>query len=448
MNWHGSTNTSIIESRVGILLESAAAAMAAIIAANQNTAGVTASAEGAQITLTYLGMPGSNGNRVGVYGTVFGTGTESWSPAARLFSGGLSPRRWRIELDFANLLDISGALVPTKNVRKMRWTWAADLQDTDFCRSEFSVDVSNWSVTGENLVYSVPGAGSRRIEDDSADVSYNGPWSVDHGNYSGGSIRWTTQPGARMHCSYLANQAHSLWLGTRMSATAGKISIQVDNAAPVAIDLNLAGEDVLVRLPLGAYAGLTQHCVTMTHTGSIDTSVYFDFLEIVYPTDQLPEFGNLQQTTLATDWDTDHSIAIAPERTSWLLEKLGFQGRANHYAGAMWFYELCRPGHNYASGTITFSGTPVFGKTTQVTLDATPLQHLNLIGDTADSIAKCFELIINAGSTGVRASSQGAVLTIRSRTMGIAGNAIGLGAQTNCSYISCGAQRPDALGRG
>ena len=42
----------------------------------------------------------------------------------------------------------------------------------------------------------------------------------------------------------------------------------------------------------------------------------------------------MEQMTLATDWDTDHSLAIAAERTAWLMQKLGFCGRANHYAGA------------------------------------------------------------------------------------------------------------------
>src|ERR1019366_6730329 len=72
--------------------------------------------------------------------------------------------------------------------------------------------------------------------------------------------------------------------------------------------------------------------------------------------------------------------------------------------GVMWFYELQRQGHNYASGTVTFSGQPEFalGKKTQVFLGGpTPIEHIHLIGDTAESIATCFALLINAGSTGV-----------------------------------------------
>ncbi len=226
----------------------------------------------------------------------------------------------------------------------MRWTWAADLQDRDFARSDFAVTVSNWSVTGSNLLYSVAGAGSRRIEDDAPEVSFDGAWSSAHGNYSGGSIRWTTTPGARVRCSYQANEPHTLLLGTRKAEGAGKISVRVDGGAPIIFDLQLAAEDFLVRIPLGTMSGQATHAVTVTHIGAVGTSVYLDFLEIAYPSTQLPDFDATDQITLATDWDTDHSISLAAERTSWLIEKLGFRGRANHYVGAMWFTTRTLPG--------------------------------------------------------------------------------------------------------
>ena len=142
-------------------------ALAALITANQTTGAVTATSSGNQIVLTYLGMPGANGNRVGVYGTVHGACTESWAPAWAMFNGGTSPTSWQVNLDFGSLTDLNGAPVPATNIRKLRWTWAADPQTAGFQRSEFSVAVSQWTVTGTNLIYSVAGPGTRRIEDDS-----------------------------------------------------------------------------------------------------------------------------------------------------------------------------------------------------------------------------------------------------------------------------------------
>jgi hypothetical protein len=419
----------------GDTLTVAAQALASVITANQAACGVTATASGAQITLTYIGAPGTNGNRVGVYGTVHGAGTETWSPSSAMFTGGVAPTQWQVNLDFSNLHDVNGVLVPTSSIRKMRWTWAADLQLGNFARSEFSVVVTNWVVSGSRLQYSVAGPGSRRIEDDATDLSYTGSWTEGRGNFSGGSIRSTTTPGAKVTCTYQANATHWLYLGTRRADGGGQVTVQVDGGSPVAFGLQLPGEDVLVRIPIGQFSG-SQHMVSLTHTSAAGSYFYFDFLEIAYSATDLPEFGVMPTTTLATDWDTDHSIALPAERTAWLIQKLGFNGRANHYAGALWFYELCRPGHQYAWCTITFSGTPEFGKTTQISLGPTAIQHANLIGDTAQSVAKCFEFLINAGSTGVWASASGAALTITSRTMGSAGNGMTVSANTNSASFT------------
>src|SRR5207249_11329535 len=103
------------------------------------------------------------------------------------------------------------------------------------------------------------------------------------------------------------------------------------------------------------------------------------------------------------------------------------------YVGALWFYELIPQGFSYASGTVTFSGTPVFSEITEVAIglagSIVTLQHVSLITDSAESVAKAFELVINNGYTGIRAQSSGAVLTIYSRAMGAEGNSITLSAR-------------------
>ncbi len=407
----------------GDTLESAAAALAEIITANQAAGLATATASGAKITLTYLGQPGANGNRIGVYGTVHGAETESWAPAWGMFAGGLSPSKWRVTLDFANLLDRNGAQVPMANVRKMRWTWAADyaVPFGNFERCEFAVVVTNWAVSGTNLTYSVAGPGSRRIEDDDTSVSYSGTWTGSRGNYSGGSIHTTTTPGNAVTCTYTAAGNHTLYVGTRRLDGGARVTAAVDGGAGVTLDLSLPGEDFLVRIPLGQLAA-GSHTVTVTHAGTAGTAFWFDFLEAAVPTANLPALAADPVTTLATDWDTDAAqFGLAPERAAWLIEALGFHGRCNHYAGALWWYELVNPGNVYATSAVTFAGVPDFGQTTQVSLGGTVISHLNLIGDTAESIAACFALLINAGSTGVWAAANGAVLTITSRTMGTAG---------------------------
>jgi hypothetical protein len=106
--------------------------------------------------------------------------------------------------------------------------------------------------------------------------------------------------------------------------------------------------------------------------------------------------------------------------------------RVNHYVGALWFYELVRVGHIYASGTVTFVGSPdpnlitqiIIGRTDEPTSTENTIQHLNLTGDTAETLALAFELELNRGYTAIRASASGNVLTIYSRSMGLDGNDI------------------------
>lgn len=428
----------------GDTLESAVNSLAYAITSNQTLGLVTATASGAQITLTYIGTnSGANGNRIGVYGMVHndhGAPTESWSPAFVLFSGGQSPTKWQVDLNFANLADSNGSAIPVsamQSVRKLRWTWSADEQNANYARGEFAVAVTNWTVSGTNLVYKVAGPGSRRAEDSAAQIVYSGSgWSNGIGNFSGGSIHWTTKPGDTLTYVYEASAAHSLYLGTRCSDGCALATVQVDGGAPILVPTALTGEDVLSRKLLGQFSANTIHTVIVTHAGTAGQYFYFDFFEIALPTSALPSYTNTLATTLATDWDTLHSQALPPERTAWFLSKLGFPARANHYAGALWFYELAPSGYQYATGTVTFSGAPAFGNTTSISLGLTTVSKTNFVGDTPATIATAFALLLNAGSSGVWASATGATLTVTAKAIGTAGNSLALSATTNDSQFT------------
>src|SRR5579859_5207230 len=243
---------------------------------------ITAVASGAQVTLTYVGAGqtaatstvGTNGNRVGVYGIVKGAQTESWQQWFQLMSGGTSPSQWQVTLNFSTLRDENNVLIPMNSVRKMRWTYAADLQTGSYQRTEFQVVVSNWQVSGTNAGYQIAGPGSRRIEDTAPQIVYTGTWDLGLGNFSGGTIHHTTTPGDSAACTYRASQSHTLYLGTRKAASGAQLTVVVDGGA-VTLDLSLAGEDVLVRIPLGTLSGQAPHTVAITHAGAAGASLYF-----------------------------------------------------------------------------------------------------------------------------------------------------------------------------
>jgi hypothetical protein len=421
----------------GDTLDSAAQAIADIV--NTFSAALIATRTGAKITLFYVGegqsmessTTGTNGNRLGAYAFHSGTATQTWSPSSARFAGGQSPTKWRVDLNFGALTATDGRPVPTDKIRKLRWTYSAELQDGPFERSEFSVVISNWSVTGQGRQYRIAGPGSRRIEDDNNSIQYTGVWSTGRGNFSGGTIRSATEAGAKVFCQYHCPQSHELYLGTRLAFNGSQIQVSVDSGPAQTKQLFIAGEDVLVRLPLGDF-GAGIHTVTITHSGPSGNYFYFDFIEIAIPTSTTPQLPADNKVTLATDWDTDHSLAVSPERTAWMIQSLGFLGRANHYVGALWFYELVRNGHAYATTTIDFVGNPIFSETTEIRIgrigepasNDTIISHLNRIGDTSESLAKAFEMELNRGYTAIRAVSQGDRLTIISRAMGFEGNQI------------------------
>ncbi|HCC56476.1 MAG TPA: hypothetical protein DEQ47_04310 [Solibacterales bacterium] len=386
---------------------------------------VAASVSGSNITLTLRdATSGANGNRRGVYGSVSGSRTASWSPPAQTFAGGTSPSAWQVTLPFNNLVDFeTGLLIPTASIRKMRWTFSADLQPATYSRSEFSVSISNWTVTGINRAYAVAGPGSRRIENSDSTVIYSGNWVQTGGNFSGGSITASTTQGSRATLQYTFGGAHQLFIGTRRAPNTATMVVNVDGVDVLSKTLFLAGEDVLLRI-LAATLPAGTHLVTVTHGGVAGSYLYFDFLDIIVPAAALPTFPASARTTLATDWDTDHSIALAPERTAWLIHTLGFKGRANHYVGALWFSELTRAGQQYASAACQFQGTAAANASTTLSISGTQYIHLHLVGDTTANVVKALELQINNGSTGIWALAVSTTLTVTSRAMGVAGNAI------------------------
>ena len=388
---------------------------------------------------------GANGNRFGVYS--YATGAETWDSPWQTLANGTSPTEWQVTIDFATLQgtitpDLSGTLytIPINNIRKMRWTYAADLQAGDFARTEYQVVVSNWTVTGTNRGYSVAGPGSRRVEDNHASMAYAGTWTELRGNFSGGTIAYTSTPGDSVSCTYNATSAHTPYLGLRYTGSGATVSISVDGGSAESLSLRVPGEDVLFRYAAGPL-GVGSHSVSITHAGPPGADFYFDFIELALPATTLPTFPAEPQVTLATDWDTLHSISLAPERTAWLIDALGFKGRANHYIGALWFYELAAVGYTYASATVTFSGTSApdyfvtvtLGQTGEPSTDDTVITKLIHEGDTADSVALAFFLELNNGYTGVWASISGNVLTIYAREIGAEGNNNTISASTTSS---------------
>jgi hypothetical protein len=431
------------------LTEVAAGIAAAINSGSQR---FTATSAGASVTVlcngvnAELAITGSNGNRMSMYGFSENS-VPVWQEPFALFSGGAFPNVYQVTLNFGSLQGTTDAdanlqAIPTTNIRKVRWTWAADLQNNEFNQTEFQVIVSNWSVTGTNQLYSVAGPGSRRIEDTDSGTAYHGSWQLSTGNYSGSKIHVTSTPGDTCTITYTEASPHQVYLGLRRASVAPPINITIDNGPVLRTMLTLAGEDVLIRYPLGTISA-GAHTITITHAGTTPPdnpsaqSLYFDFLEIAYPSNNLPDFPPNNQLALATDWDTYHSQSLPAERTAWLINKLGFTGRVNHYVGALWFYEIIRTGTQYASLTVELELLGTLAPNAVITFILAPdqnslangpyteISHLVLLDDNNSTLAQAFAGLINVGSNLLWASASGNRLTLTARSMGVAGNNVG-----------------------
>ena len=333
-SWRGWISTSITGSDGGDTLESAVAALAAIITANQATGAVSATASGAQIDADLSRRAGGerkSGRRVWD-GARRGDGI--WSPAAATVRGRNVAGAVAGRAGFRALHDVNGRYGADHECAED----AVDVGGGPAERAISSGASSRWrcrtgSVSGTKLQYTVAGPGSRRIEDDAAEIALRR--ALDRGaRQLLGRVDPVDDYAGRAGDVHLSGErATLLYLGTRLADHGGQVVGAGGWRNAGDAGSAKAAEDVLVRVPIGAVSGAgAAHRDDHAHR-SRGRVVYFDFLEIAYPSAALPDFDRCRQTTLATDWDTDHSIAIAPERTAWLIHKLGFQRQSESLCG-------------------------------------------------------------------------------------------------------------------
>lgn len=396
-----------------------------------NAAGTTITVECAGAGAEGLAIAGANGNRLGAYGFVAGAQTESWVVPVKEFTGGASPSQWELRLPLGELVDEHGVSVPVHNVRKMRWTYAAEFMKEGFEEIEFRVELTDWEVSGAGKSYRIAGPGSRRYLAGDREVERTGPWTREPGNFYGGELFTSSSTGAKWRVSYAFGKPHVLLLGTRVTPTCADLMVRIDGGPAQRHSVARAGEDNCLRVRLAALEP-GRHTVEISHAGPSGNVAYLNYVEAAIPTENLPEMEPDSVITLATDWDTDHSLSIPPERALALINELGFRGRLNHYVGAMWFYQMERAGHHYASVRLQLGGTPVpssvvtltFGLTSDPVEQRSAVHHVVRVGDSVPLLAQTLAMTLNSGYTAVRAEAGEDYLDIIARLPGNFGNSL------------------------
>jgi hypothetical protein len=382
--------------------------------------------------LVITAAPGADGNMVAFYQTDNNSSSRLYFTASNWnLAGGSSDNvSWHVKIDFTAL--------GWSNVDKVWWTIAPALPNSQaYQPTEWQMVVTNWTVTSNpagKRALKVAGPGSVRIEEDSTWVSTSGYWEPAPGNdpvngafafWSQGRAIRAAAAGASVTIETHCQHTHDIYVGTRLDAICGIVTATVDGGAPVTLDCcyPVATTSQTRRLLFSSVAA-GQHRVVITLSGNKNPSsqgwyFYFDFLECAVKSDVPDPVATTTAVGVATDFDTDNTYKLSPQRLVWNIQKLGLLGEIDHYCGVFWWKQSVASSPSYPQCTVTFSGTWSDQDVVWLHVGGSAIGKTAFGGqDNSSTIARHFANFINAIFDGVWATAAGSVLTITSHSFG------------------------------
>jgi hypothetical protein len=369
---------------------------------------LTAVAAGNSLKLA-CARPGEDGNMLRLYSVSKNSRLRTVQDTAA-FSGGVSDAVWRVTIDFSarGIADI----------RQMWLTFAPKLANgAAYQDTEWDATFTNWTLSGPESVrmLQVAGSGSYRLEESAKDCVFSGNWPTEYAFYSEGYARRGSMTGEKVTVTYRASTVHDLWLGTSLYVDRGSVGITLDGDTETILNCALTVDSAVnTRRKLRAAVPPGQHTVIITLKA--DKPFYFDFLEVVVPSDvpgPLPDRPNLSP---ALDYSTDHTFKLSPARVMWIFDQLGFTAPMNEYIGVFWWNQRKRSGATFPHVQVTFSGGFQSGDAVFLKIGQQPIGKSVFPGESTDIIARHFEFMINSTFVGVWAKASGSVLDIWTRS--------------------------------
>ena len=308
-----------------------------------------------------------NGELVSVLGDVFGRGVAGAVEGRSGFrapDGHRRPARHDDERQ-AGAVDMGGGLaVPGFRAQRIR------SRDLELAGDAERIPGIGWRV---------PGAGGSRMT--AAEVVYTGAWTEERGNYSGGSIRHTQTSGAQAALRVLGGGGASLISGHAVHAIMAR-RLRSRSTAARRSSLKLkrgSGRRADPRAARSSSLPASQHTVTVTHRDRPATTCTSIFSRSRCRRRSCRYSTATPMTTLATDWDTDHSLAIAPERTAWLIDTLGFKGARITMQARCGFTSSAIRTAGTRRRRFSSPGRRSSAGKTEITIAGVTISHLNLI---------------------------------------------------------------------
>ncbi len=386
---------------------------------SQTQVTLTASA-GTQTGVKYLAERGGvDGNHIEILELHKNDNLKFTPAGSQKLTGGDSATTWRVTLDFSNL--------SLTSIRKMWFTFApvlangAAYADAD---QEWSAVFTNWSVTDTNgkRPLKVAAGGSVRVGAWDRWAVYTGVWADEAGFYWKGFARKTATVGNKVVVEYHCGSQHDLYVGTSLYTDRGIFEVKLDGDAVTDLDCYVNDEPAVVtRRKVRSAVAAGKHSLELKlkstkNAASSGFNVYVDYLEAVVAGDVPAAPQTYTDRSVATDYDTDHTYKLPPQRLVKQIEWSGLQGDVNHYVGVFWWNQRKRAGGSFATKTVTFGGTWASGDEAFLVIGGTTIGKTVFPADTTSTIAAHFAAFINETFVGVWASASGAVLTIKCRS--------------------------------
>jgi hypothetical protein len=425
----GSASDTLTQTTAGSILQSVAQQIN-VVNWVQNGPVVLSAAVLFPNQLVITAAPGVDGNMVAFYQTDNNSSTRLYFTASNWnLSGGTSDNvSWHVHIDFTAL--------GWSNVDKVWWTIAPALPNGQaYPPTEWQMVVTNWTVTSSpanKRSLQVAGPGSVRIEEDSTWVSTSGYWEAAPGNdpvngafafWSQGRAIRAAAAGASVTIQTHCQSTHNIYVGTRLDTNCGIVSATLDGGTPVTLDCYCpTATTSQTRRLLFSGVAADQHEVVITISGNKNASssgwyFYLDFLECAVLSDVPDPTTTTTSVAVATDFDTDNTYKLSPERLIWNIQKLGLLGEIDHYCGVFWWKQSVASNPSYPQCTVTFSGNWNDQDVAWLHVGDSVIGKTVFGGqDSSTTIARHFANFINAIFDGAWASASGSVLTIISHS--------------------------------
>lgn len=335
--------------------------------ANGNVIPFSASAAGSRITVT-CECPGFEGDLHTLYTEHSNGGVKFIEPEVR-FSGGYSDNvTWRVDVgDIETAIEAAyasanpGKTIEARYIRQLWLTFAPRLSGgAAYADTNWDVEVSNWTVTDAHgrRALKVAGPNSVVVNSRSSWASFTEKWKSEPGFFHEGFAQACSVKDEKVTVRYHCQSNHDLYLGAAFYAdNFGVAGIRLDGDAETLLNTSFGPgqtEQVNTRRRVRSSVPPGSHQLEITLKDS--KPFYFDYLQAVVPSDVPDPAERYTDVSPAIDYDTDISYKLPPQRTLWILDRLGFRGDINEYIGVLWWNQRKRVAGTVRTVRLRISG--------------------------------------------------------------------------------------------